>query len=124
MNADSLHKGLTERIIGAAMEIHSDLRNGLDEKIYENSLCVEFSLLGIDFDQQKQFQVLYKGRQVGKLIPDLIVDNSVIVDTKVVECFTDAHLSQMIGYLRITGLRVGLLINFKHASIKVKRIVL
>lgn len=123
MKDDSLHSELTERIIGAAMEVHGSLRNGLNERIYENALCVEFALLGIHFEQQKQYQVLYKERPVGKLTPDLIVADAVIVDTKVVDCFNDAHISQMIGYLKITGLRVGLLINFKQASIKVKRIV-
>ena len=123
MKDDSPHKDLTERIIGVAMEVHGALRNGLDEKLYENALCVELALQGIRFDQQKQYQVFYKNRPIGKLIPDLIIDDAVIVDAKVVECFIETHVSQMIGYLKITGLRVGLLINFKHASIKVKRIV-
>jgi GxxExxY protein len=124
MSEDGLHAELTKRIIGAAMEVHRELRNGLDEKLYENALCIEFAEQGIFFDQQKIYNVFYKNRPIGKLIPDLIVDQSVIVDTKVVEIFNDAHISQMIGYLRITGLKVGLLINFKHASIKVKRITI
>ena len=117
-----IHAELTQRIIGAAMEVHRELRNGLDKKIHENALCIEFADMGIHFDQQKSHLVFYKQRPVGKLIPDLIVDNFVIVDTKVVDAFNDAHISQMIGYLKITGLQVGLLINFKHASLKVKRI--
>ncbi len=121
---EGLHAELTERIIGAAMEIHRELRNGLDEKLYENALCIEFADLGIFFEQQKRHTVFYKKRPIGNLIPDLIVDQSVIVDTKVVEASNDAHISQMIGYLKITGLKVGLLINFKHASIKVKRITI
>ena len=119
-----LHAELTERIIGAAMEVHRGLRNGLDEKLYENALCLEFADLGIHFDQQKRFPVFYKNRPIGNLIPDLIVDDAVFVDTKVVDAFNDAHISQMLGYLNITGLKVGLLINFKHASIKVKRITI
>ena len=119
-----LHAELTERIIGAAMEVHRVLRNGLDEKLYENALCLEFADLGIHFDQQKRFPVFYKNRPIGNLVPDLIVDDAVFVDTKVVDAFNDAHISQMLGYLNITGLKVGLLINFKHASIKVKRITI
>ena len=119
-----LHAELTERIIGAAMEVHRGLRNGLDEKLYENALCLEFADLGIHFDQQHRFPVFYKNRPIGILIPDLIVDDAVFVDTKVVDAFNDAHISQMLGYLNITGLKVGLLINFKHASIKVKRITI
>jgi GxxExxY protein len=120
--ADGLHADLTERIIGCALEVHRELRNGLDEKFYENGMCIEFALQGIDFDQQQKHMVYYKGRPLGHLIPDLIVDNTVIVDAKVVEVFNENHISQMIGYLKITGLRVGLLINFKHSSLKVKRI--
>lgn len=119
---DGLHSALTERIIGVAMEVHRELRNGLDEKLYENAMCIEFADLGIHFDQQMRFTVFYKKRPIGNLIPDLIVDNAVIVDAKVVDAFNDAHISQMLGYLNITGLKVGLLINFKQASIKVKRI--
>ncbi|MEO0016754.1 MAG: hypothetical protein RLZZ522_37 [Verrucomicrobiota bacterium] len=124
MGEESLHKELTERIIGAAMEVHRELRNGLDEKLYENALCIEFAIQGIHFEQQKRFTVFYKQRPLGNLIPDLIVDHAVIVDTKVVECFNDAHISQMIGYLKITGLRVALLLNFKHASLQIKRITI
>jgi GxxExxY protein len=124
MSEEGLHAELTQRIIGAAMDVHRELRNGLDEKLYENALCIEFADQGIYFDQQKSHTVFYKNRPIGNLIPDLIVEQSVIVDTKVVEAFNDAHISQMIGYLKITGLKVGLLINFKHASLKVKRITI
>jgi GxxExxY protein len=114
-----LHGELTKRIIGAAQEVHRELRIGLDEKLYENALCIEFADLGIFFEQQKQHTVFYKTRQIGRLIPDLIVGEFVIVDTKVVEAFNDAHISQMIGYRKITGLRVGLLLNFKHATLQI-----
>jgi len=122
MGNEALHKELTERIIGAAMEVHRDLRNGLDEKLYENALCIEFADQEIFFEQQKHYTVFYKRRPIGNLIPDLIVDSAVIVDTKVVDFFNDAHISQMIGYLKITALHVRLLLNFKHASLQVKRI--
>ena len=121
---EGLHSALTERIIGVAMEVHRELRNGLDEKLYENAMCIEFADHGIHFDQQKRFTVIYKKRVIGNLIPDLIIDNPVIVDAKVVDAFNDAHISQMLGYLNITGLKVGLLINFKHASIQIKRITI
>jgi GxxExxY protein len=122
MLEENLHQELTQRIIGAAMEVHRALRNGLDEKLYENALCIEFAELGVHFSQQQRFCVMYKKRPIGTLIPDLIVENSVIVDTKVVDDFNDAHVSQMIGYLKITGLKIGLLLNFKHSSLKIKRI--
>jgi GxxExxY protein len=74
-------------------------------------------------DQQKQFSVHYRGRYIGKLIPDLIVDDAVIVDTKVVEQFAESHLAQVLGYLKISKLQLGLLLNFKYASLDWKRIV-
>ncbi len=121
---EGIHAALTERIIGAAMEVHRELRNGLDEKLYENALCIEFADQGIFFEQQKAHVVFYRNRPLGKLIPGLIVEHTVIVDAKVVEAFNEAHVSQMIGYLKITGLRVGLPLNFKHASLKIKRITI
>lgn len=124
MITEGIHKDLTERIIGAAMEVHRELRNGLDEKLYENALCIELEERGIPYDQQKRYEVAYKSRPIGTLIPDLIINESVIVDTKVVESFNDAHISQIMGYLKITGLKVGLLLNFKHASLKIKRITI
>ena len=116
------HMELTEKIIGAAMAVHRELAPGLDEKIYENSLCLEFASMGLDFTQQEHFSVHYRGRVVGRLITDLIVEQKVIVDTKVVESFTDTHIAQILGYLSITGFQVGLLLNFKHASLKLKRV--
>jgi GxxExxY protein len=116
------HMELTEKIIGAAMAVHRELAPGLDEKIYENSLCLEFASRGLDFTQQEHFPVHYRGKVVGRLITDLIVEQRVIVDTKVVESFTDTHIAQVLGYLSITGLQVGLLLNFKHASLKLKRV--
>lgn len=105
------------------MVVLNTLRPGLDEKIYERSLVVELKLQGRGIDQQKAFPVRYKGVEVGTLIPDLIVDGAVIVDPKVVTEFSDAHIAQMLGYLNITGLRVALLLNFKHAELRWKRVV-
>jgi len=116
------HSELTEQIISCAQLVHNTLKNGLNEKIYENSLCVEFPHRNIFFSQQAQFPVSYRNKPVGKLIPDLIVAENVIVDTKVVEDFNASHTSQILSYLNITGLEVGLLLNFKHASLKIKRI--
>ena len=120
---EHLHKELTHQIIGAAMEVLNALRPGLDEKLYENALVIELGLRGIGTEQQREFPVHYKDHFVGKLIPDLIVAGKVIVDTKVVETFNDNHLSQVLGYLAITGLEVGLLINFKRAKLEWKRVV-
>jgi GxxExxY protein len=99
------------------------LKAGLDEKIYENALALELSEMGLPVDQQRRFHVHYKGQQVGLLVPDLIVDGKVVVDAKVVSAFNESHVAQMIGYLAITGLDLGLLINFKNSKLEWKRVV-
>jgi GxxExxY protein len=106
------------------MEVLNELGHGLLEKPYENALVVEFGLRNIPFEQQPRFNVVYKEVQVGEYIPDLIAYNQVVVDTKVVERITDHELGQMMNYLRITGLKVGVIINFKHATLEWKRVVL
>jgi GxxExxY protein len=75
---------------------------------------VEFRLRGIDHTQQQKHRVLYKGEVVGEYVPDLVVHSQLIVDTKTIDRITDHERGQMINYLRITGLQVGLILNFKH----------
>jgi GxxExxY protein len=117
------HKVLSHDIIGAAMKVLNSLKPGLDEKIYENARVIELQKRGHRLDQQKQFCVFYEGYEVGTLIPDLLVDEAVIVDPKVVTAFNEAHIAQMIGYLAITGLHLALLLNFKEAKLQWKRVV-
>ena len=114
----------TEQIIGFAFTILNEVGHGLDEKIYENALTVMFKLNGIAFDQQRRFPVLFRDVRVGEFIPDLIAFGSVIVDTKVVDRITDHERGQMLNYLRITKLQVGLLLNFKNARLEYERVVL
>jgi len=114
----------TGEIIACAMEVLNILGHGLLEKPYENSLIVEFKLRGITFKQQPKFDVMYKSVPVGEYIPDLIVADRVVVDAKVIEKITDHELGQMLNYLKITGLRVGLILNFQRAKLEWKRVVL
>jgi len=117
------HDHITKEIIGAAMEVLNTLRPGQDEKIYERAMIIELGLRGLKVENQKQFPVDYKGHPIGTFIPDLIVENLVVVDPKVVSSFTPDHFAQMIGYLNITAMDVGLLLNFKHAKLEWKRFV-
>ena len=117
------HEALTGKIIGAAMAVLNQLKPGLDEKLYENALVIELVQGGHTVEQQRPYPVYYRRSLVGTLIPDLIVDGVVIVDTKVVTAFNDTHIAQMLGYLNITGLEVALLLNFKEAKLNWKRIV-
>jgi GxxExxY protein len=123
-NTAFLLKQETHAIIGCAFEVLNELGHGLNEKCYENALVVEFRLRGISFNQQRQFEVLYKKERVGLFIPDLIAFDQVIVDAKVIDRITDVERGQMLNYLRITKLRVGLILNFKHAKLEWERIVL
>ena len=126
MSADEkfLFKDETHRIIGCAFEVLNTLGHGLLEKPYENSMVVEFREQGIPYRQQPNFPVIYKSVNVGEYIPDLIAFDSIIVDTKVIEKVGNNEIAQMINYLKITILRVGLIINFKHAKLEWQRIVL
>ena len=117
------HGELSEKIIGAAHAVLYELKPGLDEKLYENALVIELAERGMEVEQQKRYEVHYKGHLLGVLIPDLIVDSTVIIDTKVVTAFNETHVAQMLGYLSVTGLDLALLLNFKHARLGVKRVV-
>lgn len=118
-----IHKELSEHIIGAAMAVLNKLRPGLKEKAYENTLVIELRKRGHHIEQQRVFDVLYDGILVDTLVPDLIVDGKVIVDPKCVTDFTETHYAQMIGYLAITGLRLAMLLNFKEARLRWKRVI-
>ena len=118
-----IHEQLSGEIIGAAMEVLNELKPGLDEKLYERAIIIELERRGHVVSVQTAFPVHSRGELIGNLIPDLIVDNAVIVDPKVVACFTETHVAQMIGYLNITGLDLALLINFKSARLEWKRVL-
>lgn len=116
------HQDLTGRIIGAAMVVLNELKPGLDEKLFKNAPVIELTAQGLITEQQRRFPVSYRTHSIGTLIPDLIVEEKVIVDTKVVSAFTDDHIAQMLGYLAITGLEVALLLNFRYAKPQMKRV--
>ena len=115
---------LTRSIIGCAMEVLNHLGHGLLEKPYENALAVELAIQHIPFEQQPRFDVTYKETKVGEYIPDLIVDSCVVVDAKTIDRITDHELGQMINYLKITQLRIGLILNFKRSKLEWKRVCL
>ena len=117
-------KSETHAIIGFAFAVLNELGHGLNEKLYENSLVVEFKRAGVALDQQRRYEVLYKGEYVGEHIPDLIAYGTVVVDVKCIDRITDHERGQIMNYLRITKLPVGLILNFKHAKLEYERIVL
>jgi GxxExxY protein len=110
------------QVVGCAIEVLNTLGHGLLEKPYENALVVEFGLRKVPFRQQPPFDVVYKGQKIGVFVPDLIAFNTVVVDTKVIDRITDHERGLMLNYLRITGLRVGVILNFKHPKLEWERI--
>ena len=111
-------------IVGCAMEVLNELGHGLFEKPYENALVVEFDRKSIPYRQQPRFEISYKGVSVGEYVPDLILRAQIVVDTKVIDAISDHEIGQMMNYLKITGLKVGLILNFKRAKLEWKRVVL
>lgn len=127
MNTDKqglIFENETHQIIGCAMEVLNILGHGLPEKPYENALVVELGLRNITYTQQPRFNVVYKGTRVGEYVPDLIAFNKIVVETKVIENIGDHEIGQILNYLKISGLKVGLLLNFKRAKLEWKRIAL
>ena len=101
-----IHEELSGKIIGAAMAILNELKPGLDERLYERALIIELKHREHVVSVQPSFPVFYRGELIGNLIPDLIVNEAVIVDAKVVACFTETHVAQMIGNARLEWKRV------------------
>ncbi len=115
---------LTEKIIGASMEVHKELGPGLLESIYEEALCCEFELQDIKFERQYPADVIYKGYVIKGQRIDLLVEDEVIVEVKSVSRLPEVAIAQTISYLKATNLRRGLIINFgeKRLIDGVKRI--
>jgi len=118
---------LTYKIIGAAMEVHRNLGGpGLLESIYESALCHELSLQGLKIQAQLPVEVRYKGVIIREpLVLDILVENQIIIEVKATEKENPIHEVQLLTYLRLTGLRLGLVINFGSRYIKegIKRVI-
>ena len=118
-----LYRSQSESIIGAAMLVLNTLKPGLSEKAYENAMVIELRKRGHSIEQQRRFNVFYDGQWVDTLVPDLLVDGIIVVDPKVASEFNETHIAQMMGYLAITEFKLALLLNFKHADLRWKRVV-
>jgi len=114
---------ITERIIGCAYTVANALGNGFLEKAYENALAHELRKSGLTVEQQKNIQVFYDGIIVGDYAADLLVEGSVLVELKAVKALDEIHIAQCLNYLKATGLKVCLLLNFGTAKVQVKRLV-
>jgi GxxExxY protein len=117
------HAGLTKSIIGAAFEVHRVLGYGFLEKVYEAALTRELRGRGHRVTNQAEMEVRYKGEQVGLYYADLLVDDAVICEVKALDKLAPAHEAQLLNYLKATGTKVGLLLNFGPQGVQVKRMV-
>jgi len=114
---------ITEKIIGCAYAVGRTLGSGFLEKVYENALNHELHKAGLAVRTQWPIRVFYDGVLVGDFVADLLVEDTVLVEAKSAIALTDAHLAQCLNYLKATGLKVCLLINFGGVSVEVKRVV-
>ena len=127
MTTDYPESDLTDKIIAAALEVHTTLGCAFSEPVYQVALAHEFALRAIPFQREKSVKVQYKGIVAGEYRLDFLVDDRVIVELKAVEQFSEIHTAQVICYLAATGKKVGLLLNFARQRLKdsgIKRVVL
>lgn len=115
---------LTYTINGAVFEVNRVLGAGFLEKVYENALLIELNKQGVKAESQVPIKVSYKGQVVGDYCADLIVDDRVIVELKTVDRIDRIHEAQVLNYLKATGYKVGLIVNFKNTRAEIKRLVL
>ncbi len=118
-----LYKDLTYRIIGAAMEVHKELGPGFLESVYEEAFIVELKRLNIPFEQQQKYYVNYKGVDIKEYYCDLVIDDKVIIELKAIKQIGDIERAQILNYLKVTKLRLGLLMNFGSESLEYERII-
>jgi GxxExxY protein len=114
---------ITERIIGCAFTVSNTLGSGFLEKVYENALAHELRQTGLTVEQQHPIKVYYDEVVVGDYLADLLVDDYVLVELKAIKALGDIEMAQCLNYLRATGLRICLVLNFRKPRVQVKRIV-
>ena len=123
-NKNILFRDLSYQIIGLAFKVHAKIGASLPEHVYHHALEQELLVSGIPYTSQECHQVYYNGSNVGHFFTDIILDNKIILELKSTDCITHGHQSQLLTYLRVTGLHVGYLLNFGSKSLTFKRLVL
>ena len=120
---DQALRELTERIIGCAYEVSNGLGAGFLESVYEAALALELEHGGLKLERQKEFVVQYKSKTVGRYYADLVINDQVVVELKALSGLTGEHEAQLLNYLKASGLKLGLLLNFGRPKVEVKRLV-
>jgi GxxExxY protein len=114
---------LTYRIRGCVFEVSKQLGSGFLENVYENALAIELKQNGLDIETQKPIKVFYKEKLVGNYITDIIVEGRILLELKATNEIHPKHKAQILNYLKATGIKVGLLINFTHPKAIIERYV-
>ncbi len=118
------YSAITEKIIGASMTVHKNLGGGnFTENIFHRALLLELTDMGMQYESEKELPVHYKGKLIGKKRVDVLVNEKVLVELKAVNQLENIHYNQVINYLKVFNLEVGLLVNFGTESLQVKRFV-
>lgn len=118
-----VYKELSYQVMAAIYEVHSTLGSGYPENIYEEALCKELKARDIAYQRQKPIEVSYKGDKVGDYRLDLVIEGKIILELKAVSELNDVFEAQLYSYLKATGLKLGLLVNFGKKKVEYKRIV-
>ncbi len=118
------HSEMTGRIIKACQTVHGYFGPGLPEAVYHRALGIELGLGGLSHVIEPELSVVYReGTPVGRFIPDILVENIVLVEIKALSALTDEHVAQVLTYLKVTNVQVGLLVNFGEKSLAVRRLI-
>ncbi|MFQ5771849.1 MAG: GxxExxY protein [bacterium] len=123
-NKNIIYKKLSYKIVGLAMEVHNKLGFGFLEKVYENALMILLEKNGIPAQQQAPVRVYFEGKVVGDYYADILVDNKIILELKAIDKIIDVHRAQVLNYLRATGLRLAMILNFGKSSFEYERFVI
>ena len=118
-----IYKDLSYRIVGLAMEVHNKLKSGFLEKVYENAMMVLFRREGINAAQQASIKVNFEGEEIGAYFADILVENNIILELKVAANISNAHKAQVINYLKATGVKLAIILNFGNEELEFERIV-
>jgi len=126
MNEDRsiIHKELSYKIIELALEVHNELGCGFLEKVYENAMMLLFDREKIPARQQAPANVYFQGKVIGQYFADILVDGKVMLELKTVDAITNVHIAQILNYLRATGIKLGLVLNFAKPKFEYKRLIL
>jgi GxxExxY protein len=120
-----LYKEDTFKIIGICMEVHNQLGKGFSEVVYSDALEIEFIDNNIKYSKEQKFNISYKGNILPhKYRADFIIDDTIVLEIKAIQCLTSSHVKQTLNYLAVSKLKIGLLINFGEDSLKYKRVIL